>query len=85
MYPKSLRLIRHLVTTVSRSGLILGGWPKSSFWDDNKHIFPGSAQKCFESIVFYQKFANPGWVAKIKFLGPKSGFSQDRPKSGQNR
>ena len=50
-YPESLRLIRHRATTVSRSGLILGGLPKFNFLS-KQLSFPGSAQKCPESLDF---------------------------------
>ena len=50
-----------------------------------KHIFRGSAQKCTESMDFDINMDSSGWVAQIKFLGSKSIFSQDGPKSVQTR
>ena len=48
-------------------------------FESEKQIFPGSAQKCPESINFDVKLANSRRIAKIKFLGAKSRF----PRIGQ--
>ena len=40
-----------------------------------KQMFPGSAQKCPESLDFDVYVVESGWVAKIKLLGSKSIFS----------
>ena len=58
------------------------------FWEDDqnpvfwykKQIFPGSAQKCSESIDFDINFANSGRVAKIQFLYTKRRFPRICPK-----
>ena len=58
---------------------------QNQFFGSKKQIFPGSAQKCPESIDFDTNLANSGRVAKIQFLGFKRqvfpGSAQKCPES----